>query len=197
MSQQRNLQGPGARHAEATDPKGEWGLFARGALEALCVPALFVAFGLGSVAWLQAAPSHSAGYAETLVEDRAERPRVWLIDGFNVVQRSLLGGREREAWWTAPRREELLARSASFDDASAEIWVVFDGPAPSQALDSQTRPRQIFAHSADEWVLERVRGAENPKQIAVVTDDRRLASRVRRRGAQVVATIEFLRRCSG
>jgi predicted RNA-binding protein with PIN domain len=174
------------------------GSTARGALEAVWIAAAFAAVGLGYAEILKWTAAGPAVYAPTLVTTRSpEDPRIWLVDGFNVVQRTLLGGRERDAWWTERRRAELLERAARFDDAAAEIWVVFDGHGTERDEGEAPGPRRVFAPSADDWLLARVRGAEDPAQIAVVTADRQLARRARRRGARVVGPGEFLRRCSG
>jgi predicted RNA-binding protein with PIN domain len=173
------------------------GSFARGALEAAWITAAFVALGLGYAEVLKRAPAERAVYAPAFVAVRAaEDPSIWLVDGFNVVQRALLGGRERGEWWTARHRTELLERAARFDDAEAEIWVVFDGSEVEPEGSDADGPHRVFAPSADDWLLARVRAAENPERIAVVTADRQLAERARRRGARVVGPSEFLRRCA-
>ena len=174
------------------------GSFTRGALEAVWIAAVFAAIGLGYAEVLKWAPAGPAVYAPAPVPTRSpEDPSIWLVDGFNVVQRSLLGGRERDEWWTERHRAELLERAARFDDSAAEIWVVFDGPDAERDETDAPGPRRVFAPSADAWLLARVRAAEDPGQIAVVTADVRLAERARRRGARVVGPGEFLRRCSG
>jgi hypothetical protein len=55
----------------------------------------------------------------------------------------------------------------------------------------------VFAPSADEWLLRRLRSAPDPSRLGVVTGDRRLAIRSRRRGARVIMPREFLDRCRG
>jgi predicted RNA-binding protein with PIN domain len=190
---------PDDSHAPARPKRGSaFGSFARGALEAVWITALFAALGLGYAELLRGAPPGPAVYAPSLVTTRsAEDPSIWLVDGFNVVQRTLLGGRERDEWWTERRRAELLERAARFDDNAAEIWVVFDGHGAERDESDAPGPHRVFAPSADDWLLARVRAAENPGRIAVVTADRRLAERARRRGARVVGPGEFLRRCTG
>jgi len=174
-----------------------WGVFGLGALEAFCVMAIFVILGFGWVTLLEAAPTEPPRYAGDPVPTSPDQPRHWMIDGFNVVQHGLLGGRDRECWWTASRRAELIERSAAFDDPDAEIWLVFDGPRPLEGDGAPQGPHLVFAPSADAWLLARVRDADDPTQIAIVTADRRLAARARHHGARVVAPIEFLRRCPG
>jgi len=186
-----------ARASRAVQPCRSWGIFGRGALETLCVTAIFAILGFGWVAVVEGVPVDPAGYAGDLVPEPPQRPRHWMIDGFNVVQHGLLGGRDRECWWTAPHRAELIARSSDFDDPDAEIWLVFDGPTPIDAQADAPRPHVVFAPSADVWLLAQVRSAEDPGQVVVVTADRRLSARVRQRGASVVAPIDFLRRCPG
>lgn len=174
------------------------GSFARGVLEAAWITAIFVALGLAYAEVLKWAPAGPAVYPPTPVAARsAEDPSIWLVDGFNVVQRILLGGRERDEWWTERHRAELLERAARFDDAEAEIWVVFDGSEAEPEESDARGPHRVFAASADDWLLARLRAAEDPEQIAVVTADRQLAERARRRGARVVGPGEFLRRCAG
>jgi predicted RNA-binding protein with PIN domain len=136
------------------------------------------------------------------VEDRNDAPSIWLLDGFNVLHAGPLGGRDRSEWWTESRRSELLELAGRFDDPRAEIWVVFDGPRPEPPLTADesgpaSRPRRVFAPSADEWLLARVRAAGDPGRVAVVTSDRKLADRARHRGAQVFSPRTFLDRCTG
>jgi hypothetical protein len=170
--------------------------FGRGLAEGLCVPALFAVLGL---AWAQAlaatAGDGPSGYPPTLVDPRPETPHIWLVDGFNVVHWGLLGGRERSDWWSAPVRGELLTRAAAFDDPAAEVWVVFDGPRARPEGPAHARLHEVFARSADEWLLGRIRASSDPARIALVTADRRLADRARGRGAAVVSPSEFLDRC--
>ena len=169
----------------------------RGALETLGVLAAFVAFGLGWAEVVARAPADGSPYPAHMVDDEPAEPSVWLLDGFNVLHAGPLGGRDRSEWWTAPRRDELLEIAARFEDRSAEVWVVFDGPRPGEvgARDEAAGPQPVFAPSADAWLLERVRAAEDPGHIAVVTADRKLADRARHRGARVYAPRDFLTRC--
>jgi predicted RNA-binding protein with PIN domain len=122
-------------------------------------------------------------------------PTIWLVDGYNVLHAAVLGGQDRSAWWTRSRRRELLERAAGFD-ADAEVWVVFDGPDDSGAIAESDGPRCVFADSADDWLIDRVRRAGDPAAIAVVTADRQVAGRARGRGARVVSPRDFLARCS-
>jgi predicted RNA-binding protein with PIN domain len=183
-------------------PQGFGRRFGRGVGEALVIPALFAALGL---AWAHVVAGGSTGglhggYPAGVVEPlpTSEAPRIWLVDGFNVVHWGLLGGRDRERWWSAPVRGELIARAAAFDDPEAELWVVFDGSRPATVVEpgASARLHQVFAPSADEWLLRRIRRVGDPAGVAVVTADRRLADRARHRGAIVVSPGAFLGRCA-
>ena len=139
-------------------------------------------------------------------------PRVWLVDGYNVLHAGLLG-RDRTEWWTVARRNQLLDVAAGLDAGEAEIWIVFDGPHPeperlpvatelapgagTPATEATLPPRlhRVFAPSADDWLLERLKSADDPTLVAVVTADRKVADRARHRGAEIVHPRVFLERC--
>jgi len=175
-----------------------WARFGREFLVAFGIGAGFVAVGLGWAA------------AEAGLRDRDEvcgpivypaspmtcrEPTIWLVDGYNVLHAAVLGGKDRSQWWTESRRRELLERASGFD-ADVEVWIVFDGPDDSGAAAESGGPRCVFADSADDWLVDRVRRAEDPAAIAVVTADRQVAGRARGRGARVVSPKDFLARCS-
>jgi hypothetical protein len=169
-------------------------MFWRGAIESLLVISGFVGVGL---AWagVEGRDAARADYPAASMQESAP-PRVWLVDGFNVLHAGVLRGRDRAEWWSAPRRQQLVAIAERFDDPAAEIWIVFDArdPQPPEA-EPEGRVRQVFARSADDWLVARVRACEEPGCLAVVTADRAVAGRARHRGAQVVAPRRFLARC--
>jgi predicted RNA-binding protein with PIN domain len=167
-----------------------------GIAEATVVVASFIAFGLVYAAAL-APPGAGLAYPAPAMGDLAPRPRVWLVDGYNVLCAGLLGGRSREDWWTEARRRELLGRLEQLDDAEAEVWVVFDAAEPRELGAEAGRVRTVFAPSADAWLLAQVRARAAGADLVVVTADRPLAGRARHRGAQVVSPRELLRRCRG
>ena len=175
-----------------------WGQFFRGVLESIAIAAGFVSAGL---AWAALEPDFGrrdewfpAVYATSPMA--CCEPSIWLVDGYNVLHAGVLGGRDRSRWWTQPRRRELLDRVAGFD-AATELWIVFDGPEAPEEPSGRPGPRCVFATSADDWLVQRVRRADDPSRIAVVTSDRQVAGRVRSRGAQVVSPMDFLSRCAG
>ncbi len=169
--------------------------FWRGILESLLVVSGFAGFGF---AWagFERRDAAQPDYPRPPVEASPPTPSLWLVDGFNVLHAGVLRGRDRAQWWTEPRREQLVALAKHFDDAAAEIWIVFDGRGPETPGEAAaSRVRRIFAPSADEWLLATVRSSQAPACLAVVTADRAVADRVRHRGAQVVSPSAFLLRC--
>ncbi len=176
--------------------------FWHGMAEALLLPLAFTALGLAWYGPLERAASAPAAYPDGVRDpDRGEdagrgqaAPETWLVDGFNVVQVALLGGRDRDEWWKAPQRAELLARAEGFEGLGVTVFVVFDGEREApDPVGGRVRP--IFTRSADEWLVARVRQSPEPGRLVVVTADRRLAGRVRHHGARVVSPGEFLGRC--
>lgn len=195
----------GTEHGQRSGGGGR--SFLEGVGETLCIVAGFVAAGLLAGGLAVAGRPAPPGAARSLpyiggMADEADEtvpPRVWLVDGFNALHVAVLRGRERTGWWTREGREQLLARVRSFDDRSAEIWVVFDGPHPASDADVDAvdgGPRIAFARSADAWLLQRVRESR-AGEVAVVTADRPLAARARAKGARVVSPRDFLARCGG
>jgi predicted RNA-binding protein with PIN domain len=165
----------------------------RGLIEMLSVVGAIVAVGLvGQVGGAPAADPYAEGV------ERTQRT-LWLVDGYNVLCSGVLGGRERNRWWSEERRQELLARLEGFDDADAEIWVVFDGENPPATGSAEAgRVHTVFARSADDWLVDEVkRRVAEARSVAVVTADRKVAGRSRHRGAQVIAPRELLGRCLG
>ena len=191
--------GSGAARAPARGRNGLCFLL-RGAAQTVATVAGFVAFGLAWAVVEEAGARGAEAYPweVELIEhnDRGGDDTIWLVDGFNVLHAVVLGGRERAAWWTRPYRAELLARAAGFDDPSAQIWVVFDGARAAPQSAAGPGVHEVFAASADEWLLARLQGAAHPERIAVVTADRKLAGRAQHRGARVVSPRAFLARCS-
>lgn len=175
----------------------------RGALEALAVMGATIAFGLGW-ALVERAVAERPGYAwempETPPSDPLPPARVWLIDGYNVLHAGLGAGREaRKEWWRSHNRERVRAAVERFASqrGGRELWLVFDGPCPPDPAEPAGRIHTVFAQPADDWLVQRVRGCEEPETVAVVTADRQVAGRARHRGAHVVSPREFLAACSG
>ncbi len=190
-------------------PRAGWEI-ARGSLETLALVSTFVVSGLLWGRLHQAAPASATIYArempKTLSESASTDPtapslatttgEIWLIDGFNVLHAAVLQGRRHAEWWKAEARAELLALAEGFEEKSVAIWIVFDGPKPATPTDqTEDRVRCVFAPSADDWLLASVRAAPDPSRLHVVTADRRLAERLRDRGARVIRPRDFVSRC--
>ena len=175
----------------------KWSRFCREILVTFAIGAGFVSAGL---AWavaesdLRQRDEVCAPIAYAPSPMTCREARIWLVDGYNVLHAAVLGGRDRSEWWTGSRRRELLERVSGFD-ADAEVWIVFDGPDDPGVAAEPPGLRCVFAVSADDWLVDRVRRAEDPSEIAVVTADRRVAGRARGRGAQIVSPRDFLARC--
>jgi hypothetical protein len=131
--------------------------------------------------------------------------RLWLVDGYNALHCApfradpaeparAAGGRP---FWSEAMRERLVAVAGCFPDPDAEIWLIFDGPraAKSPERGEQPKLRQLFALSADDWIVARVREEPEPSRIAVVSGDRRLTGRARHYGSAVVSPRLFLDYC--
>ena len=200
MQTPRNRAGSASPPARTAGWRGR--RFWREAGGALGVVAGFLAVGL-VVRPLLLAPAPAAGAGADRgagraypvpMEQSAPHPSLWLVDGFNVLCATLLGGRDRAEWWSAARRGEVVALAERFEEREAEVWVVFDGSRDPGGSPGQ-RVRRVFAASADDWLIEQVEAHRSSASLTVVTADRRVADRARQRGAQVVSPGEFLARC--
>jgi predicted RNA-binding protein with PIN domain len=169
---------------------------------ALVVIASFVAITVGAAAighqTAAVVPATSA-YAPGAVAPDAPserlRPSIWLVDGFNLLHAAVLrSGDSRKDWWKRANRARVLELARGFEDRDAEVVVVFDGSEDPDET-SEAGPRVVFAPTADDWLLATVKAAPHPHRVAVVTADRRLADRLRDRGAQVVSPSSFAARC--
>jgi len=129
--------------------------------------------------------------------DSTTPPGAWLVDGYNVIQVTLLGGTDRSGWWRREARERLVERARALPEHPDRVFLVFDGtdPKPPPAP-GDPGPHVVFAPSADEWILRRARQCVRDRVDAtVVTADRRLADRCRSAGARVVQPGEFIAAC--
>lgn len=169
-------------------------------LRALATIAAFVSIALGTAMYERHFGPDEPRYAPPAVARDPSTPRpppsLWLVDGFNLLHAAVLrSGDSRKEWWKSPNRERVLELARSFEDRDAELVIVFDGSEPPAEPDGSAGPRVVFAAPADDWLLATVKAAPNPQRVAVVTADRRLADRLRDRGAQVVSPSAFAARC--
>jgi predicted RNA-binding protein with PIN domain len=125
--------------------------------------------------------------------------RLWLVDGYNALHSAPFRSspRSQKPFWSNTMRERLVAFARCFPDPHAEIWLVFDGSRTPEDPERGGQPRVTleFSPSADDWIVERVRNAEDPSTIAVVSGDRQLTGRARHHGASVVSPRLFLSHC--
>jgi len=188
-----SLDRPGPRHVAIRIARSEVG-------GALGIIAAFVAVALGyATLGREIGATASAPYSGSAVPSDPVVPRVrpslWLVDGFNLLHAAVLRpGDSRAEWWKSANRDRVIELAREFDDREAELVVVFDGNELPDAP-GDGGPRVVFASPADDWLLATVKAAPNPHRIAVVTADRRLADRLRDRGAQVVSPSAFAARC--
>ena len=126
---------------------------------------------------------------------------IWLVDGYNVLHAGLLGKGQRVNWWHRSHRDRLVERVRNLEPPRAEIWIVFDGadegerPTGHEQDGGLATVRVVFARSADDWILAKVRQSPEPATLAVVTGDQQVAGRARHRGAIVVSPRLFLDHC--
>jgi predicted RNA-binding protein with PIN domain len=119
----------------------------------------------------------------------------WLVDGYNVLHVTLLGGEDRRDWWQAPARRRLIERAQALPAQHGRVWLVFDGPDPVDEPEAGAPgPRIVFTPSADDWIVARARQL-GPEACVVVTADRRLAGRARHAGATIMSPGDFVAHC--
>ena len=129
-------------------------------------------------------------------------PRSWIVDGYNVLRVSL-SPQGAENWWREERRAALLTLASRLPYPNEPITLVFDAKHLTEpqlkpaAEDARARVRQVYAPSADEWIIATLKQRSDLEQTVVVTADRPLADRARHRGAEIVATDAFVALCGG
>lgn len=111
----------------------------------------------------------------------------WLIDGSNVLGALRLDRHSDQA------KRELVRRLASFARAKrTRVTCVFDGPEPPSFATRLGPVAVAFSgsQSADDLIAAR---AAHAKGWRVVTQDRGLEARIRRRGVEIVSPLVFVR----
>lgn len=127
-------------------------------------------------------------------------PETWLVDAFNVLQVTLLGGENREGFWRAEMRGRLIEHAERFPPELGPVWLVFDGPRPEPALEHAEDPAAplhvVYTPSADEWIHRRAKDLVSAGSACVVVSaDKPLAGRARHAGARIVPPGEFVAAC--
>jgi predicted RNA-binding protein with PIN domain len=126
-------------------------------------------------------------------ERRATR---WLVDGMNVI------GSRPDRWWNDPDRavRRFIGELVGYAESTgADVVVVFDRQPPDVTPGAHGPIEVVFAsrqgrNAADHEIVELVGEDGAPATIVVVTSDRALADRVKRRGAHVASAGSFRRR---
>lgn len=124
-----------------------------------------------------------------------------LIDGYNVLFQSGLGGRSRGPGWIQRARDQLLI---FFQDNMSDQWVrdttvVFDKSQGKQSqLDHQTSRglKILFAvehDEADDLIEDLIKAHHSPKFLIVVSSDLRVRRQAMARRAQSIDSETFLR----
>lgn len=124
-----------------------------------------------------------------------------LIDGYNLLFQSGLGGRNRGPGWIQRARDQLIK---FIQDHMSEAWakqttLVFDKSQGVQSqLDFQSnrgiRVRFAIEHEeADDLIEEMIREHNSPKSLIVVSSDLRVRRQTLARRAQAVDSETFLR----
>ncbi len=124
---------------------------------------------------------------------------LYLIDGYNLLHAmGVLGGRVGPQGLAKARLSLLgLLRGAMDKDASS-VTVVFDAAnAPPGAIDDQEHAgihvRFALDHAqADDLIESMIRESPTPKQLTVVSDDRRIQKAARRGRCLAVGCLDFL-----
>lgn len=118
----------------------------------------------------------------------------WLVDGMNVI------GTRPDQWWrdrhaAMVRLVDLLERWAVAENE--DVTVVFEAPPRppirSTVIEVAHAPR-AKADSADEEIVRRLKAADNPGALLVVTSDQWLTDRCHALGAAVHSARGFRER---
>jgi hypothetical protein len=127
---------------------------------------------------------------------------LYLIDGFNFLHAVVLKGRDRSRWWSLENQQAVREWVALRPVTSARTCIVFDQREPSDASPAApgaplAGPEVRHAPDADAYILaccEELRGA---CEVVVVSADRSLVDRAKRRGARALSPWAFARYAAG
>ena len=115
----------------------------------------------------------------------------YLVDGYNVAHR--LFGRDSRHARPDELREALLRRLRRFVNRRRKVLVVFDGEdGTSTSRFGAGELEIVYARSADDEIVRRVRSAHDPSAFRVVSADREVTGRSGQLGARIVRVIDFI-----
>lgn len=121
----------------------------------------------------------------------------YLIDGYNLMHALGLVPAQVGPQGLEPARNRFLRQLSTLIPARGEqITVVFDGQhAPADAQDAGTYQviRYVYSRgqNADDLIEELLARETQPRQLTVVTDDRRLQQSARHRSCRVSGCLDF------
>jgi len=119
----------------------------------------------------------------------------YIVDGYNVIKRSTFFDKKtlresRDSFFS------FIESTRPQGSLKNRLVVVFDGSSEVFGFKEDHCFEVIFTRgqSADEMIKAMVSDSGHPKNIIVVTDDKELALSVRRQGAKIMSTTEFLKK---
>ena len=121
----------------------------------------------------------------------------YLIDGYNLAHKiTLPAGKVDPARLDAARSELLALIAAAHGDAANTVTVVFDTKrtrrVESEQVISGIDVRFAVGEEADDMIERLIQAHTSPKQLTVVSDDRRLQAAGRQRHCRVLGCSQYL-----
>jgi hypothetical protein len=129
---------------------------------------------------------------------------LYLIDGFNFLHAVVLKGRDRSRWWSRENQRAVRDWVALRPITGARTWIIFDQREPpppnaTVALDDVPPggPEVRHAPDADAYILACCQELQGTCEVVVVSADRSLVDRAKRRGARALSPWDFARYAAG
>ena len=116
----------------------------------------------------------------------------YIIDGWNVIHQV---SEIKDSSYPRQIFIQYIKRHGFTGSKNNRVTVVFDGFFDIEEIRQEREFSIVFSgeSSADDVIIDKVRGAKNKKQIVVVSDDRAIASSVKALGANVLKVAEFIK----
>jgi predicted RNA-binding protein with PIN domain len=129
-------------------------------------------------------------------------PDSYVIDGYNLIHALGMIQRHMTRGGLEDSRGKLLAFLAwAFGTEAARVRVVFDAKHAPRGVPKQQRRHGLHIHfapknqSADDWIEKMIEEESQPRSLVVISNDMRLQSAARHRGARAwshEALLDFL-----
>lgn len=122
----------------------------------------------------------------------------FIIDGYNLIKQAPHLDKAN----LEDSRKALISLLSVYQPQGSRrnrVTVVFDGKQGNFSVSGSASSAQIIftqGESADDKIKRMVEKSENPRNIAVVTNDREIQRFVRQKNAQVKTVDEFLAKCA-